>query len=619
MKKTALVISSLFALANWAHANQASVTFPASVAVDDGLAAGLDMMLSNTSQLRNGDNVWQRAREGFQIPEVNPELVRQHERYFATRPDYLKRTLDRSRKYLFHILNEVERRGMPTELAFLPVVESSFVPTARSPVGAEGLWQFMPATGRDFNLEQTWWYDGRRDVLESTRAALDYLQLLNERFGDWNLALAAYNWGQGNLGRAITRVQSRGEEVSYENLTLPAETRNYAPKLLAIRNIMADPAKFGLRIDVLPNKPAFVAVSTGKHMNIEIAAKLAETPLAEIKELNPAFNLPVYAHKSGRQLLLPANKLHNFERNLAKWNKPLLTWQVHVAEGDQDASQLAERFDMNPNELIAVNRLQGSRKIAAGQPLLVAAANVRDESSGFDTTPDSPPAARPVAPDQPVIIQVAASKPAAPVIKPAAPVVVPTPTPAPVVVAVANTPAVPANAGPIEAAVEVRTVRMQQQLPDGSPRIVKVANAITPQAIQPPAPELPSRPVTRVEQHTVATGDTLFNISRRYGMTVAELKNLNGLEADTLKLGQNLRVFGEALGNAPAANIQPASAQLAVAGKPTTTYTVQAGDTVYSIARRFGVHFSDIQRWNAQMTAFQIQPGQVLRVSDQGL
>ena len=674
MKKfTPLALAVLLALPA-AHASP-GVTIPgwSTPGVDDGLAAGLDMMLINTSLLRNGDNVWQRAREGFQLPEVNPELVRRHEKYYTARPEYLRRTLDRSRKYLFYIMNEVEKRGMPTELAFLPVVESSFVPTASSPVGAAGLWQFMPATGREYELEQTWWYDGRRDVVESTRAALDYLQVLYNRFGDWNLALAAYNWGQGNLSKAISRVRARGETETYENIAMPVETRNYAPKLLAIRNIMAQPENFGLRIDVLPNKPAFVAVSTGKHMNIDIAAKLAEMPVSEFKELNPAFNLPVYAHKSGRQMLLPATKLHRFETNLAKWDKPLLTWQVHVPESDLSVTELAQQFDMNPNELLVANSLQGNRTVSAGRPVLVAARNT-DAPATLEAS-DVAPATAPVllaSNEQPMVrvasVSVAATTPIAsvtPAVTPMATSVtssaaarvmtaVATPTvtqttnntPAAAVTVALATPAVATVAGttspvaPAAATVNssasttpamtlanasapaATTVTPSQ--PASKPQVTVIARAkpaVTAVASTSDAPELPLRPATRVESHVVASGDTLYNISRRYNMSVAELKSLNMLNSDAVKLGQNLRVLGAPLGTVTA-TVTTSTLRTVAYQQParkSAEYVVQAGDTVFSIARKFGIHHTDIQRWNSQLVANQIQPGQVLRVEDGGL
>ena len=659
MKKfTPLALAVLLALPA-AHATP-SVTIPgwSTPGVDDGLAAGLDMMLINTSLLRNGDNVWQRAREGFQLPEVNPELVRRHEKYYTARPEYLRRTLDRSRKYLFHIMNEVEKRGMPTELAFLPVVESSFVPSASSPVGAAGLWQFMPATGREYELEQTWWYDGRRDVVESTRAALDYLQVLYNRFGDWNLALAAYNWGQGNLSKAISRVRAKGETETYENIVMPAETRNYAPKLLAIRNIMAQPENFGLRIDVLPNKPAFVAVSTGKHMNIDIAAKLAEMPVSEFKELNPAFNLPVYAHKSGRQMLLPATKLHRFETNLAKWDKPLLTWQVHVPESDLSVTELAQQFDMNPNELLVANSLQGNRTVNAGRPVLVAARNQDTPATleASDIAPASAPvllASNPVSSSEQPVVRVASLSVAAttqttvtPAIAPAVASVVSSPaasTPAnspmtpvavpvaaPVVALAANSPA--ASVAPVAvvtnnvatpAATSGNSITVALSQPVSKPQAApapRAKPAATSVATTSDAPELPLRPATRVENHVVANGDTLYNISRRYNMSVAELKSLNTLNSDAVKLGQNLRVLGAPLGNVTASVTSPLrTVAYQQPARKSAEYVVQAGDTVFSIARKFGIHHSDIQRWNTQLVANQIQPGQVLRVEDGGL
>lgn len=657
MKKfTPLALAVLLALPA-AHATT-SVTIPgwSTPGVDDGLAAGLDMMLINTSLLRNGDNVWQRAREGFQLPEVNPELVRRHEKYYTARPEYLRRTLDRSRKYLFHIMNEVEKRGMPTELAFLPVVESSFVPSASSPVGAAGLWQFMPATGREYDLEQTWWYDGRRDVVESTRAALDYLQVLYNRFGDWNLALAAYNWGQGNLSKAISRVRAKGETETYENIVMPAETRNYAPKLLAIRNIMAQPENFGLRIDVLPNKPAFVAVNTGKHMNIDIAAKLAEMPVSEFKELNPAFNLPVYAHKSGRQMLLPATKLHRFETNLAKWDKPLLTWQVHVPESDLSVSELAQQFDMNPNELLVANSLQGNRTVNAGRPVLVAA-RTQDAPATLEAS-DVAPASTPVllasSSEQPVVraasVSVAAITPAAtatPAVTPIVASVTTGPTnastststltsnpvtavAAPAVVLAANSPApsvtpvaVVTNSVVAPAATSGNSITVALSQPVSKPQAApapRTKPAATAVATTSDAPELPLRPATRVENHVVANGDTLYNISRRYNMSVAELKSLNTLNSDAVKLGQNLRVLGAPLGNVTASVTSPLrTVAYQQPARKSTEYVVQAGDTVFSIARKFGIHHSDIQRWNTQLVANQIQPGQVLRVEDGGL
>jgi membrane-bound lytic murein transglycosylase D len=612
--------------------------------VDDGLAAGLDMMLLNTSPLRNGDSVWTRAREGFQMAEVNAELVRRHERSFAGKSAYVKRTLERSRKYLFYIMNEVERRGMPTEIAFLPVVESAFIPGAESHVGAAGLWQFMPATGRQYGLEQTWWYDGRRDVVESTRAALDYLQNLYNMFGDWSLALAAYNWGEGNLSRAIAKVRARGEVETYENIQMPAETRNYVPKLLAVRNIMQEPEKFGLKLDALPNKPTFVTTSIGRHINIDIAAKLADMPVAEFKELNPAFNLPVFAHKPGRQMLLPATKLHKFETNLAKWDKPLLTWQVHVPDSDTTTSQLASQFDMNPNELITANNIKGSSLLPAGRPVLVAlrgnnpapaldntdipvqpseaatlvafaanAGNMAADTKAAPTEPTKqapPDASKPANSDNNT--RAADSVPLR-VLQRAEPTRNETASREPVAVRpAARAEAVALRNEIIRAEpVKAEPVRATGTKPESAGSLGDNVLVSNPDKVVNASASL----------HAVSGGDTLYNISRRYGMSVADLRSLNGLSDDTVKLGQILKVIGSNSSIASAADssaLRPASYSRP-ASAIAVDYVVQRGDTVFSIARKFGVAHTDILRWNNPEQLANLQPGQKVRVQNTGL
>jgi len=585
----ALSVSLALSLPAIAQAQDASpFSRQATSTVDDGLSAGFDMMLLNTAVLRNGDSVWTRAREGFQMSEVNPELVRRHERNFAGKAAYFKRTMDRGRKYLFHIMNEVERRGMPTEIAFLPVVESAFVPGAQSHVGASGLWQFMPATGRQYGLEQTWWYDGRRDVMESTRAALDYLQNLYGMFGDWSLALAAYNWGEGNLSRAIAKVRARGETETYENIQMPAETRNYVPKLLAVRNLLLEPEKFGLKLDTFPNKPTFVATSNGRHMNIDVAARLAEISVAEFKELNPAFNLPVYAHKPGRQMLLPANKLHKFETNLAKWDKPLLTWQVHVPDSDTSANELASQFDMNPNELITANNIKGSSVLPAGRPVLVALRG-NAPAPALDSTDVPAPKAE--------AVTLARNEAKAEIIR-----------------------AEPVKAEPVRTeVVRVDTIRndAMRQLASRSDSVGALGDNV---------PVSSPDKVVNVAAglHTVGSGDTLYNISRRYGMTVADLRNLNSLVDDTVKLGQVLKVIGSNVAAAPVASATDSSAlRPASFSRPASNvsvdYVVQRGDTVFSIARKFGVSHTDILRWNNPEQLANLQPGQKVRVQSTGL
>ncbi|HIV73043.1 MAG TPA: transglycosylase SLT domain-containing protein, partial [Candidatus Aquabacterium excrementipullorum] len=202
-------------------------------------------------------DLWGRVRQGFALPVLESELVADHERWYASRPDYVQRMTDRANRYLFHVVEEVERRGMPTELALLPFIESAFNPQALSTARASGIWQFMPATGKDFELKQNLFRDDRRDVLASTRAAMDYLQRLYRQFGDWHLALAAYNWGEGNVQRAIARNTKAGLPTDYLSLNMPPETRNYVPKLHAVRNIVANPSSFGLALSPIENHPYF--------------------------------------------------------------------------------------------------------------------------------------------------------------------------------------------------------------------------------------------------------------------------------------------------------------------------------------------------------------------------
>src|SRR6185312_10922618 len=194
-------------------------------------------------------DVWQRVRQGFAIPDLKNDLVRKHMTYYAARPDYLQRIFDRSRLYLYHIVGEIERRGLPTELALLPMVESAFNPMAYSRAHASGLWQFIPGTGKRFELEQSWWYDGRRGIVDSTDAALDYLTKLHDMYGDWHLALASYNWGENAVRHAVARNKAARKKTDYASLRMPKETRHYIPKLQALKNIIADPAAYGVDLD----------------------------------------------------------------------------------------------------------------------------------------------------------------------------------------------------------------------------------------------------------------------------------------------------------------------------------------------------------------------------------
>ncbi len=326
-------------------------------------------------------DLWVRIRNGFALRDLNSPLVAKHEKWYASRPDYVARMTERARRYLYYITVEVERRGMPSEIALLPMIESAFNPDAFSSARASGIWQFMPYTGKKFGMEQNWWYDGRRDVISATNGALDYLQNLHDMFGDWDLALAAYNWGEGAVQRAQARNRKRGLPVNYTSLKIPRETRNYVPKLLAIKNIIADPARFGLVLQDIPDEPYFTAISATQHIDVQLAAQLADISIEEFEALNPAHNRPVILQNSSDLILLPVGAVKTFSANIEKYDKPLVSWQPYKPKKGERLDRLALRFGLSVDKLRSVNGLSRRAKVSTGQTLLVP---VNDENSEAD-------------------------------------------------------------------------------------------------------------------------------------------------------------------------------------------------------------------------------------------
>jgi membrane-bound lytic murein transglycosylase D len=316
-------------------------------------------------------NVWERIRTGFRLTPLNSPLVQEWEQYYARRPDYVARMVERSSRYLYHVVEEVERRKMPTEVALLPMIESAYNPQAYSRSHASGMWQFIPSTGKLYGLNQNFWYDGRRDVLAATSAALDYLDKLYKQFGDWNLALAAYNWGEGAVSRAIAKNQAKGLPTDYESLTMPAETRNYIPKLQGVRNIIANPEQYGITLADIPNRPYFATVTASRHIDVKLAASLAEMSLEEFRFLNPAHNKPVIKSNGAETIVLPIEKVAVFQSNLEGHNQPLVTWQTYTVKRSDQPEKIAAKYGMTLAQLKEVNGITGKKKISAGQTLLV--------------------------------------------------------------------------------------------------------------------------------------------------------------------------------------------------------------------------------------------------------
>jgi membrane-bound lytic murein transglycosylase D len=302
------------------------------------------------------DDLWQRIRHGFAVPDLDNALVREKTRYYAARPEYLQRIFDRSRLYLYHIVEEIEKRGLPTELALLPMVESAFNPMAYSRAHASGLWQFIPGTGKRFELEQNWWYDARRDIVDSTNAALDYLTALYEMHGDWHLALASYNWGENAVARAIAKNRAAGKPSDYASLTMPAETRHYIPKLQALKNIIADPAPFGVDLGPIPNQPYFATITKLRDIDVQLAARLAEMPVAEFIALNPGFSRPVIRASVTPRIVLPADKIDVFHENLTRLGeKSLVSWKTYHARPKETFESIAKKHGMSVGQLKEVN------------------------------------------------------------------------------------------------------------------------------------------------------------------------------------------------------------------------------------------------------------------------
>ena len=317
------------------------------------------------------EDLWDRIRAGFKMPELSGKRTADFEAFFAGKPDYIARMTERSQKYLYYIVQAIDERNMPMELALLPFVESAFNPEANSRAKAAGMWQFMPATGRHFNLKQNVFRDERRDVLESTEAALNYLQQLYGMFGDWHLALAAYNWGEGNVMKAIRRNKARKKGVTYADLRMPRETRSYVPQLMAFKAIVLNPEKYGIKLPAVPNHPFFDVIEIERDIDVALAAKFANISEAEFRALNPSLKQPVILSAGLPRILLPWENAALFENALSEHQGPLATWTAWRVPKTANTATLAKMVSMSEAELRAVNDIPKRRLVTAGSVLLV--------------------------------------------------------------------------------------------------------------------------------------------------------------------------------------------------------------------------------------------------------
>ncbi|MCP5228659.1 MAG: LysM peptidoglycan-binding domain-containing protein [Candidatus Accumulibacter sp.] len=483
--------------------------------------------------------IFQHLRRGFSMPNINNELVLHHQQWYLNRPDYLRRMIERSSRYLHFIIVELEKRGMPMEIALLPMVESAYNPTAYSRSHASGLWQFVPATGKQYNLEQNWWVDERRDIVQSTAAALDYLQYIYELHGDWHLALASYNWGEGAVGRAIKKNEARGLPTDYQSLKMPEETRNYVPKLQALKNIFSNPDILA-NLDMLgvPMRPYFATVTRAENIDVKVAAQLAEMPVQEFVALNPSHNRPVI--RSETPMVIPADKVETFNHNLEaheESDKPLSSWQAYTLRPGEKLENIAPRFGMTVAGLKAANGIQGRMRVASGATLLVAG----------DAGDTEPMGLKAEVPEQPLVFETPALKAA----EPRPTVVTRTSThkvrKGETLSAVAERYGMSleelkrlnklrSNGVKYGTSLTVTTTRVASTPPPSPSRVkVEIASKST---------EVPSKRKTASARrtHTVRPGETLFGIAQRYDMTVTELKKLNNLRSDHVTSGTKLLV-----------------------------------------------------------------------------
>lgn len=465
-------------------------------------------------------DLWHRARTRFALELENRPRVRREIDWFARNQAYMDRVSERARFYMHHIVTEVERRDLPGELAMLPVVESAYQPFAYSHARASGIWQFIPSTGRLYGLRYSWWYDGRRDVVESTRAALDYLEKLHEDFdGDWLLALAAYNSGEGNVRKAVRRNRLAGKPTDFWSLRLPRETRSYVPRLIAISAIVGDPDAYGLTLKSIPDEPYFAATELDGQIDLALAADLAEVTLEELYLLNPGFSRWATDPNGPHRLLLPIDAVSDFEERLAELPaEERIRWHRHLIRGGDTLGTIARKYRTSVSALQQANNLRGTT-IREGHSLIV------------------PVASRSLA--------------------------------------------------EYRLSADMRRA-MRRGVPGSGTKIV----------------------------YRVRRGDSLWRISRRFGVSVNKLARWNGLsKRSVLRPGKRLVIY-RGTGSPTAPRMTKVAAAEPVALPPdASVHVVRPGDNLWTIARRYRLSTRQLAEWNRIGADALLQPGQTLVLS----
>ena len=540
--------------------------------------------------------VWTRVRDGFKIPNMENSVVDENLAKYSKRPDYLQRMANRSQKYLYHIIEEVTARGMPTEIALLPFVESAFVTNAKSRVKAAGLWQFMPATGKHYELDQTMWKDERYDVLQSTAAALTYLQRLHDEFDDWPLAYAAYNWGEGNVRRAIKRNQSLGLPTDYMSLKMPAETRNYYPKLQAIKNIVQNPNDYGIKLPTIYNEPFFVQIFKDQDIDVKRAAKLAGMSHEEFSTLNPSFNRPVIVASHNHSMLMPTDKLDQFIENLVAYRtsgKPLSSWTTYRVQPEDTVAAIARKAHMTEAALREANQIPAGRRIKPGSLVLVS------KSSGLgnaeDISSDTIDASFALAQDyRRVTYRVRRGD---------------------------NMRSVARRLGVSPATImksnglRSQRLRVGQTLRVNVPIVTRQTTTSRPTTTR----STPDTPVASTKFYVVRKGDTLYSIANRYGITASALRNANNISGNNISVGQRLTINASGTPTKRHVVLEevPERVQKQVSKRPLAkkkTYKVRKGDTLFSIASSANMSVNQLKKLNG-IRNNNLKVGQTLKLS----
>lgn len=552
-------------------------------AADSDAAAGVEVEEAATEaalarEQEAPSSVWVRIRSGFGVPELNSAAVDRWTDFYVKDPDYVRRMAMRASQYLYNIVEEVEARRLPTELALLPFVESAFQPEALSRAKASGLWQFMPATGRNYSLEQNLWRDDRRDVLESTRAALDYFEYLHGLFGDWQLALAAYNWGEGSVQRAVRRAEARRQPADYAHLRMPRETANYVPKLEAIKRIVTNPGKYGIELPDVGNEPFFVRVTKPRDIDLKTAAELAGMPEKEFRALNPSFKLPVIVASHNNVMLLPADRLDFFVDNLASWmdsGQPLSRWSTYKLKEGESLAAVAERAGMTESFLREVNGIPEGRKVLANSTLLVLAEGDEQVDISAEEA-DARLRLSPLTTWRRVTYRVRSG----------------------------DTLSTIARRWHITASSIVKANRLRSdRLRVGQRLVLTVPNVARSPILTASAGSASKTPSSGGHViHAVRAGESLFSIAKKYGVTVDDLKMTNRISGNAIRQGQRLRIPKAGDAGGPTRS-------------DTVIHTVRSGETLTSIASRYGVSVVKLRRQN-RLSSSALQVGDRLEIPD---